>query len=71
MTASPEAIKRASQMFLLGVTAVARSRQEDASPLLEKVASAAPRLRDQAERAVLGTCLFLDALQERIGAQAA
>lgn len=61
-------VKRATQMFLLGATAVCRSRQPDSSKLLEKMAAAAPQLTEQAERAVLGTCLFTEALRERSNA---
>jgi hypothetical protein len=71
MIPSSAYVKRASQMFLLGVSAEARSRHQDSSKLLEKVASAAPRLQEQAEKAVLGTCLFIDALTSRLNGQAA
>jgi len=64
-------VKRATQMFLLGASAVCRSRQQDSSRLLEKMASAAPHLTEQAEKAVLGTCLFTEALRERSNGKAA
>lgn len=58
----PAYVKRATDMFLRGAAAAAQAHSPEPTKILEKVASQATKLRDQAERAVLGTILTIESL---------